>query len=333
MGSGAISPMMVVDFCSTFSPMEQSRERRSWSVVGPSLVLALQFASCNEAPAGTGNADGGPVASNKDSGVVLPTNPPGTDGGKPSGENVPFDAGQPLDAGSGSGDSDAGTTADACLGQWCESFETGSPTVSNRDCSGSGTVSYDATQARSGKRSLHIVGAAGYCNHAMAGFSMVPAIAGSTWMRFFIRLKNALGPEHITFLSMRDDADNKRDFRMGGQSDIVMFNRESDDATLPALSPTGIGLSQRLPALTWVCVEMRLDPSQGSLDTFIDGQAVAGLKLDETATPDVDEQWLRKRWRPKLGDLRLGWESYGNGANEVWFDDVAMGSRRFGCGP
>ena len=32
-----------------------------------------------------------------------------------------------------------------------------------------------------------------------------------------------------------------------------------------------------------------------------------------------------------LTDLRLGWESYGVGADRLWFDDIAWGSTRIGC--
>jgi hypothetical protein len=32
-----------------------------------------------------------------------------------------------------------------------------------------------------------------------------------------------------------------------------------------------------------------------------------------------------------LTDLRLGWESYGEGADTLWYDDVAVGGARNGC--
>ncbi|WP_320064184.1 hypothetical protein [Micromonospora sp. RTGN7] len=48
-------------------------------------------------------------------------------------------------------------------------------------------------------------------------------------------------------------------------------------------------------------------------------------------THDVDGQWLNRTWRPQLTDLRLGWESYGEGSDTLWFDDVAVGPGRIGC--
>jgi hypothetical protein len=64
----------------------------------------------------------------------------------------------------------------------------------------------------------------------------------------------------------------------------------------------------------------------------VDGTEVAGLVADGTPTHDVDGQWSsRANWRPSLTDLRLGWESYGEGADTLWFDDVAMSTTRIGC--
>jgi hypothetical protein len=111
-----------------------------------------------------------------------------------------------------------------------------------------------------------------------------------------------------------------------------MWNRESDDATMPALSPAGIALSEPLPTNRWLCVELTVDRAAGTMQTWVDGVALAGLQLDATPTPDVDEQWLRKAdWRPALTDFALGWESYGGQALTLWFDDVALDAVRVGC--
>src|SRR4029078_10532995 len=98
--------------------------------------------------------------------------------------------------------------------------------------------------------------------------------------------------------------------RMGGQSKILMWNRESDDATAPALSPAGIALSRPLPTSQWLCVELMVDGAQGRMQTWVDGAEVAGVHVDQTSTSDVDEQWLRKaNWRPQLTDFGRGWGS------------------------
>ena len=65
--------------------------------------------------------------------------------------------------------------------------------------------------------------------------------------------------------------------------------------------------------------------------TWLNGEEVPGLTVDGEPTNDIDGQWLNRTWRPKLLDLRLGWESYGEGADTLWYDDVAAGATRIGC--
>ncbi len=113
---------------------------------------------------------------------------------------------------------------------------------------------------------------------------------------------------------------------------MLIWNRESDDATLPELSPTGTALSVSPPALTWRCVEFHIDETDGQMQTWIDGVDVAGLHQDGVPTPDIDKQWLNKSgWKPDVTDLKLGWESYAGQEMTLWFDDVAVGPTRIGC--
>jgi len=194
-------------------------------------------------------------------------------------------------------------------------------------------VAVDGAEAHTGSHSLKVTGKGGYCNHVFAASSGPVAAAGPVLnVRFWLKLASALGPEHVTLLAMKDPNDGGKDLRMGGQAEILMFNRESDDATLPALSPAGIALSVRPAPSSWHCVEIQVDGAAGLLRTWVDEVEVTALQIDGTSTPDVDEQWLRRgTWRPSPSDLRLGWESYGSASMTLWFDDVAVGPTRIGC--
>ncbi|WP_170201146.1 hypothetical protein, partial [Ideonella azotifigens] len=203
--------------------------------------------------------------------------------------------------------------------------------------SGSGHAVIDATQAHSGTHSVRIDPGSDYCGHAFIQNATISLLGNVRYGRFYIRLASALNDAHVTFLSMRDANDSNgsqsQELRMGGQSGILMWNRSKDDATLPSLSPTGISLSQALKPQTWTCVEFRIDQSAGTIQTWVDGVAPAGLQEDGTATNDVDQSWITQSpsWRPALSDLKLGWEAYGGTTNTVWIDDVALGSERIGC--
>ncbi|MBO0919963.1 cellulose binding domain-containing protein [Cellulomonas sp. zg-ZUI222] len=226
-----------------------------------------------------------------------------------------------------------------CAGGFCDGFEqqTGTTpaapwTVVHPDCSGTGTASIDSAVARTGMRSLRVNGAVGYCNHVFVrADGAVAGTAGQpTYLRFWVRHTTPLPTSHVTFMALQDAADGGKDLRMGGQNGALQWNRASDDATLPEQSPSGVALSRPLPTGQWACVEALVDPA-GRLTTWLDGTQVTGLVADGTPTHDVDGQWYAKAWTPRLVDLRLGWESYGDGADTLWYDDVVVGTSRTGC--
>jgi hypothetical protein len=203
------------------------------------------------------------------------------------------------------------------------------------DCSGEGTVAIDNEVAHSGTRSLRVDGAAGYCNHAFASLNMEDTYpeGNIVYFRFWVRHTTPLPAQHVTFLAMEDgNSAGGTDLRMGGQNEALQWNRESDDATLPAQSPAGVALSAPLPVDEWQCVEFSIDTGFGDVQTWLNREPVEGLVADGTPTPDVDQQWLAGGTEQPLPlDLRLGWESYGEGADTLWFDDVAYGARRLSC--
>jgi hypothetical protein len=180
-------------------------------------------------------------------------------------------------------------------------------------------------------RALEVDGAGGYCNHVFVATAAPAAQGGAVHLRFFVRLDDALGDGHVTFVALRDGSDQK-DLRMGGQSGILMWNRELNDATLPALSPAGIAMSVAPAPDVWHCIQVDIDGAAGTLRTHLDGALVTGLVIDATPTPDVDQPWLQPGpWHPQLTDLRFGWESYAGQAMRLWFDDVAVGAAPIGC--
>ena len=205
--------------------------------------------------------------------------------------------------------------------------------MTHPDCQGTGSAAIDTTIAYQGTKSLRIDGAAGYCNHVFVRANQdLSGLGPVRYARFWVRHSTALPTQHVTFLAMRDANDGGRDLWIGGQNGALQWNRASDDATLPEQSPAGVALSLPLPTNRWSCLEFMVDGAQGRLQTWLDGNAVTGLTVDGVPTHDIDGQWLnRANWRPELTDLRLGWESYGEGADTLWYDDVAVAAGRLGC--
>jgi hypothetical protein len=264
-------------------------------------------------------------------GAATPSSPPASPPASPSAPpSIPVSPStSPTSGGGGCGsavvcDGFENQSGTAPSGAWSTSFP---------NCSGAGTATVDSTVAHAGTKSLRVNGAAGYCNHVFVGSTANVSAIGPVWYaRFYVRHTTALPAAHVTFVAMKDANDGNNDLRMGGQNAALQWNRQSDDATLPAQSPAGVALSVPLPTNTWECLEFMVNGSTGTMDTWLNGTQVAGLHNDGVPTQDVDQQWLsRANWRPSLTDFRVGWESYGDGADTLWYDDVAVGSARIGC--
>ena len=188
----------------------------------------------------------------------------------------------------------------------------------------------DASQHHSGAQSLKVAGTASYCDYAMVGNSAAfKAIGNVVYGRYFVRFETALPAGHTAFMIF-PDAVNGHALRMGGQNSALQWNRQSDDATLPAQSPVGIGLSKVPPVATWMCLEFMIDQAQGLISTWVDGTLVTGLVADATPTPDVDSAW-GTAYKPTLTGINLGWQNYGAGPMNLWFDDFALSATRINC--
>ena len=141
----------------------------------------------------------------------------------------------------------------------------------------------------------------------------------------------ALTDNHVSFITMPDSAQGTdKHLRIGGQSKILMYNRESDDVTLPDLSPQGIATSVPLPTGTWECFEYHLG-TDGSIETWLNGNAIAGLTEKPGVANANGDQWQRSSIIPNITAVYFGWESYGNDVNTFWYDDITISGSRVGC--
>ncbi|KAH8774594.1 hypothetical protein F5883DRAFT_489669 [Diaporthe sp. PMI_573] len=219
------------------------------------------------------------------------------------------------------------------LGQASNDFESGWdqtawPTYA-QDCNQGGKVTLDSSTAHSGKNSIRVDGAGGYCGHIFFGTTKVPS--GDVYIRSYVKASKALTDSHVSFITMPDSAQGtNKHLRIGGQSKILMYNRETDDATLPDLSPQGIATSAALPTGSWQCFEYHLG-TDGSIETWLNNNTVAGLTVKPGVTNPNAAQWQRSSIKPKITAVYFGWESYGGDTNTFWYDDVVVSSSRVGC--
>jgi len=158
------------------------------------------------------------------------------------------------------------------------------------------------------------------------------AIGGNTdCTTSYSKASKALTDSHVSFITMPDSAQgSNKHLRIGGQSKILMYNRESDDATLPDLSPQGIATSKALPTGSWQCFEYHLG-TDGTVETWLNGDVVAGLTSKAGVANANAAQWQRSSIKPKITGVYFGWESYGGDTNTFWYDDISISSTRVGC--
>jgi len=197
------------------------------------------------------------------------------------------------------------------------------------DCNQGGTVTLDPSTAHNGTNSMKVSSPGGYCGHIFFGTTELPS-GGEIYVRTWLKAMTALTANHVTFITMPDPSlGTNENLRIGGQSQVLMYNRESDDATLPDLSPNGIATSTALPAGTWQCFEYHLG-SDGTIETWLNGDAIAGLTVGPGLVNPNSNGW-GSAYRPDVMGVYFGWESYSGDVNTFWFDDVSVQGARVGC--
>ncbi len=335
-GSLVVSGSLIVG-CGNSDSSPPSNQAGASATAGASNATAGApngSAGRSGAVAGGGNVAGG--SSNTAGGANV------AGSGNAGGANV---AGAGGAAGAGTGTAGSGTAGGSAAGAssacaLCDDFEgvaAGMPpdptkwTMVAPDCTDNPAVpSVDSSQHHGGTQSLKVAGVGDSCHNTMFGnTAALKAIGKVVYGRFYVRFETALPSGHVAFVTF-PDATKGNDLRFGGQSLALEWNRQNGDATLPSQSPVGISMSVVPPAATWTCIEFMIDQSQGLINTWVNETLVPGLVADGTATPDVDTAW-GQTYRPNLAGFNLGWQSFGGGAMNLWFDDVALSATRIHC--
>jgi hypothetical protein len=93
-----------------------------------------------------------------------------------------------------------------------------------------------------------------------------------------------------------------------------MYNRESDDPTLPDLSPQGIAASEALPTNSWQCFEYHLG-TEDTIQTWLNNSTIPALNVGSGISNSNAQQWTRSSYIPKITGVYFGWESYSGDIN------------------
>lgn len=191
-----------------------------------------------------------------------------------------------------------------------------------------GSISIDNTQAHSGSKSVHVIGTGtdSYRSVLFTTTKPFPPQSNQFYARVFMRSKNGMGEEHSTYFGA-GSVDDQRIVRIGFQQYVLEANLIHPGTEYEVMSgPWGEpSKGVQLPAGQWHCVETFFDGKAHELRVWFDGTEVTGLH-----TTDWDKGL--KTWSPQYGKAFFGFETYHAEQDEVWYDDIIIGTQRIGCG-
>ena len=192
-----------------------------------------------------------------------------------------------------------------------------------------GSISVDGTQAHSGSKSVYVngTGQSGYRSVLFTTTVPFPAANNSFYMRAFIRSKRGMGQGHSTYFGA-GSGDDQRMVRIGFHQYVLEANLIHPGTEYEVLSGPWGQPEQgvQFVAGKWHCVEAFFNGAQHELRAWFDGNEVTRL---HTTNWDAN----LKSWSPQYARAWFGFETYHGEQDELWYDDIAIGTERLGCGP
>lgn len=194
------------------------------------------------------------------------------------------------------------------------------------------TVEVTTEEAFSGSRSLKVDVLSGT---AMLMTSVGLPANGATYFRARVRFANGSGSDlwnsHVTFVEgggfEADGQPNSHiEVRLGGQAGMLHANLSQGDG----LSPSPWAMPCALctpppPSNTWACLEGMFDIANEKVQAWLDGQEIVNAAMPS------DWHVMSSTYPESLERIGFGWETYGGGANTVYYDDIAIGAERIHC--
>ncbi|MGK4003755.1 hypothetical protein WMF31_14080 [Sorangium sp. So ce1036] len=177
-------------------------------------------------------------------------------------------------------------------------------------------VTLDST-GHSGTRSIKVSG---------TDFSQMLAVPvpSEFWGRVYFKSDTDIQSGHNTYVaavSGTGDPNDGEHVRIGEHQCQLELNRRSDDAE--KLSNGGTyecSGGVKLVANTWYCLEFYYNGPGREVRVFVDDTEVDALHVTD--------------WGPyDYKFFKFGFEKYHGGAKTMWYDDLALGTERIGCGP
>lgn len=195
---------------------------------------------------------------------------------------------------------------------------------------GDGTLALVDTQhAHSGTKAVHFHGGG---NPAMLTRAL-PAGTNRLYLRAWVFQTRQLGmnpgANHETLMGIRKATGSANDeVRFGEIKGVIGTNEVPTDNIAPKMAQWGKGPA--IAANRWSCFEVAFlaDQAQHVLEAWIDGTQVHAITApDQWQNGVMPATWLAG----KFVEVMFGWHSFSGNTNDVWMDDIALGTERIGC--
>ena len=199
----------------------------------------------------------------------------------------------------------------------------------NNSKSGQAYALADSSKAHQGTMALHVKGGQ---SPAMLTRPL-PAGTDKLYMRAYVWLDKKLGQNpgnnHETLIAIRKSVGGAHnEFRFGEIKGVIGSNEVPSDDISPTQRQWGKG--PVIEAGKWNCIEVAF------LGDGAKHEVVAWNNSVEVHRVNDPSQWNNKALGStfldgKFVEFVLGWHSFSNFGNEVWFDDVIVATERVGC--
>ncbi|MEM7160542.1 MAG: hypothetical protein AAF799_47335 [Myxococcota bacterium] len=199
----------------------------------------------------------------------------------------------------------------------------------NNDPGGMAFALADGSRPRQGERSLHVVGGQ---TPAMLTRPFPPGV-DRVYVRTYVWLTEKLGANpgnnHETLLGVRASVGQANDeVRFGEIKGVIGTNEVPSDDISPTMESWDRG--PEITAGAWHCVEVAFlaDQANHEVRAWSDGVEVHVVNdPSQWNNGALGEQFLAD----KFNEFIIGWHSFSNFDNELWFDDVVVATERVGC--
>jgi hypothetical protein len=197
----------------------------------------------------------------------------------------------------------------------------------------------DSTRAHGGTKSLHVKSDGAPVQLTKALMSGMNKLYVRVWVYMTRKLgqQTSTSANHETLIALRTKSGDVNDeIRFGEIKGTVGVNETPSDNITPTMDKWHQATGPVIPEATWTCVEVAFlaDSSPNTLRSWQNGATlldVTSIGTDQWQNNSVSADWLAKKFAGAPPEVVIGWQSFSSAANELWFDDLVLGTSPIGC--